>query len=55
MLYDAMIEHTWADQFLPQPLVEQFDILPLPCKHIELCMKEFNSKAFFEQNDSYEN
>ena len=49
MLYDAMIEHTWAKQFLPQHLMEQFDTLPLPCRHIELCVKEFNSKLFLDK------
>ena len=25
----------WADQLLPQLLMEQFDALPLQCRHIE--------------------
>ena len=31
----AIIVHTWADQLLPQLLMEQFDILPIQCRHIE--------------------
>ena len=26
----------WADQLLPQLLMEQFDTLPIKCRHIEL-------------------
>ena len=31
----AIIVHTWADQLLPQLLMEQFDTLPKQCRHIE--------------------
>ena len=31
----AIIGHTRADQLLPQLLIEQFDTLPIQCKHIE--------------------
>ena len=31
----AIIVHTRADQLLPQLLVDQFDTLPLQCRHIE--------------------
>ena len=31
----AIIGHTWADQLLPQLLMEQFDSLPIQCRHIE--------------------
>ena len=31
----AWIVPLWADQLLPQLLMEQFDILPLQCRHIE--------------------
>ena len=31
----AIISHTRADQLLPQLLMEQFDTLPIQCKHIE--------------------
>ena len=31
----AIIGHTRADQLLPQLLMEQFDTLPLQCRHIE--------------------
>ena len=26
---------SWADQLLPQLLMEQFDTLPIQCRHIE--------------------
>ena len=26
---------SWADQLLPQLLIEQFDTLPIQCRHIE--------------------
>ena len=31
----AIIGHTWADQLLPQLLMEQIDTLPIQCRHIE--------------------
>ena len=31
----AWIVPLWADQLLPQLLIEQFDTLPLQCRHIE--------------------
>ena len=31
----ANIVHTRADQLLPQLLMEQFDTLPIKCRHIE--------------------
>ena len=31
----AWIVPLWADQLLPQLLMEQFDTLPLQCRHIE--------------------
>ena len=31
----AIIVHTQADQLLPQLLLEQFDTLPIKCRHIE--------------------
>ena len=31
----AWIVPLWADQLLPQLLMEQFDILPIQCRHIE--------------------
>ena len=31
-----------GDQLLPQLLMEQFDTLPIQCRHIKhICMKEF--------------
>ena len=32
---------SWADQLLSQLLMKQFDTLPIQCRHIEICMKEF--------------
>ena len=31
----AIIGHTRADQLLPQLLMEQFDTIPIQCRHIE--------------------
>ena len=31
----AIIGHTWAHQLLPQLFMEQFDIFPIQCRHIE--------------------
>ena len=31
----AMTVHTRADQLLPQLLMQQFDTLPMECRHIE--------------------
>ena len=35
MLMLAIIGYTWADQLLPQLLMEQFDTFPIQCRHIE--------------------
>ena len=35
---------SWADQLLPQLLMEQFDTMSIQCRHIEICMKEFGSE-----------
>ena len=32
---NAIIGHTWADQLLPQLLMEQFDTISLQCRLIE--------------------
>ena len=32
---------SWADQLLLQLLMEKFDILPIQCRHMNICMKEF--------------
>ena len=50
----AIIVHTRADQLLPQLLMEQFEALPIQCRHMEhiqlICMKEFGSeKIFFDK------
>ena len=31
----CLLGPSWADQLLPQLLMEQFDTLPIPCRHIE--------------------
>ena len=52
----AIIVHTRADQLLPQLLMEQFDTLPLQCRHIEHMHKGvWLRKNSFTQNDSCEN
>ena len=35
---------SWADQLLPQLLMEQFDTLPIQCKHIEHMHERFCSE-----------
>ena len=35
MLMLAIIGHTWANQILPQLLMEEFDTFPIQCRHIE--------------------
>ena len=37
----AWIVPSWADQLLPQLLMEQFDTLPIQCRHIELMHEGF--------------
>ena len=37
----AWIVPLWADQLLPQLLMEQFDTLPIQCRHIEHMHGEF--------------
>ena len=47
---------SWADQLLPQLLIEQFDTLPIQCRHIEHMHEGvWSIKNIFSQNDSYEN
>ena len=44
----AWIVPSWANQLLPQLLMEEFDTLPIQCSHIEL-MREgvwFGKKYF---------
>ena len=40
----AWIVPSWADQLLTQLLMEQFDMLPIQCRHIEHMHKRFGSK-----------
>ena len=37
----------WADQLLPQLLMEQFDTLPIQCKHIE----HMHEAVWFRKNN----
>ena len=47
---------SWADQLLPQLLMEQFGTLPIQCRHIEhKHVGVWFSKNSFWQNDSCEN
>ena len=47
---------SWADQLLPQFLMEQFDTLPIQCLHIEhMHGGVYSRKNYFLQNDSCEN
>ena len=46
---------SWADQLLPQLLMEQFDTLPIQYRYIEHMHEGVWLKIFFCQNDSYEN
>ena len=46
----AWIVPSWADQLLPQLLIEQFGTLPTQCRHIKLMHEEFGSeKIFFDK------
>ena len=46
----AIIGHSRADQLLPQLLMEQFDTLPLRCRHIEHMHEGFGSeKIIFDK------
>ena len=38
---------SWADQLLPQLLMEQFDTLPIQCKHIEHMHEGVLFRKFF--------
>ena len=47
---------SWADQLLSQLLMEQFDTLPIQCRHIEHMHEGvWLRKNIFWQNDSCEN
>ena len=37
----ALIVPLWADQLLPQLLMEQFDTMPINVDTLNICMKEF--------------
>ena len=52
----AIIGHTQANQLLPQLLMDQFDTLPIQCRHIEHMHEGvWLRKNNFWQNDSCEN
>ena len=46
---------SWADQLLPQLLIEQFDTFPLQYRHIKHIHEGVWLNFFFLQKDSYEN
>ena len=48
---------SWAEQLLPQILMEQLDTLPIQFRHIEHIMHEgvWFKKIFLGQNESCEN
>ena len=43
----AIIGYTPADQLLPQLLMEQFDTLPIQCRHIE----HMHEGVYFRKNN----
>ena len=47
---NAWIVPLWADQLLPQLLMEQFDTLPIQCRHIEH-MHEGVYKCFWSDSN----
>ena len=52
----AIIGHTWADQLLPQLLMEQFDTFSIQYRYIEHIHEGvWFRKNNFWQNYSYEN
>ena len=52
----ALMVPSWADQLLPQLLMEQFDTLLIQCRHIEHMYEGvWFRKSNFWQNDSCEN
>ena len=54
-IYAQMVP-SWADQLLPQLLMEQFDTFPIQCRHIEHTHEGvWFRKNTFCQNDSCEN
>ena len=53
---NVLMVPSWADQLLLQLLVEQFDTLPIQCRHIEHLLEGVSfRKNNFWQNDSCEN
>ena len=50
-VYASIIVHTRVDQFLPQLSMEQFDTLPIQCRHIEHMYEGvwFKKKIFFDK------
>ena len=46
----AILVHTWANQLLPQLLLEQFDTFLYNVNTLNICMKEFGSeKIIFDK------
>ena len=53
VLYYALMVPSWADQLLPQLLMEQLDICLYKVDTLNICMKEFGSeKIFFDKMTS---
>ena len=49
----AWIVPLWADQILPHLLMEQFDTLPIQCRHIEHMHEGVLSSAALNYNLPY--
>ena len=43
----ALMVPSWADQLLPQLLMEKIDTLPINVDTLNICMKEFGSEIIF--------
>ena len=50
LVYTLMVP-SWADQLLPQLLMEQFDTLPIQCRHIE----HMHEGVWFRKNNFWQN
>ena len=46
---------SWADQLLPQLLMEQFDTLPIQCRHIEHMKEVGLEKIIFDKMTAVRN
>ena len=55
MLTYAIIVHTRAHQLLPQLSMEQFDTLPIQCRHIEHMHGGVWFNLFFTKYEDFDN